>query len=263
MTISALPTPPSRLDSTNFRDRADALLTALPDFVTEANALAADVNAKQAATAASAASVDATIAAATASATATATTKAGEAAASAVAAETARAGAEAAKSGADAAKASAEAMYDGASTKAAEAAASAGAASQARDDALAGLGAVDQSLAQALLAYGVAEAIDLAGQAVKGVDRVRGYFVQSGAVTIAQSASAAVDRTFASAAVVLPKAYQDAGYQVVAEIESAVPAIGFAGQVAVSNRAVNGFSLSISGSATGAVIRWKTIHMAA
>lgn len=68
MSITALPTPPQRSDPTNFADRADAFLTALPTFGTEANTLQSDVNAKQA-TASNAAS--------------TATTKAGEAAGSA------------------------------------------------------------------------------------------------------------------------------------------------------------------------------------
>lgn len=49
MLITALPTPPSRQDPANFAARGDALLTALPGFVTEANALQTDVNAKQAA----------------------------------------------------------------------------------------------------------------------------------------------------------------------------------------------------------------------
>ena len=52
--ISALPTPPSRQDPTNFNDRADAFLGALPQFQTEANALQTDVNAKQLAAASSA-----------------------------------------------------------------------------------------------------------------------------------------------------------------------------------------------------------------
>lgn len=47
MTISALPTPPSRQDPANFSTRGDAFMSALPTFVTEANALAADVTAKQ------------------------------------------------------------------------------------------------------------------------------------------------------------------------------------------------------------------------
>jgi hypothetical protein len=45
--ISALPTPPSRQDPTNFNDRADAFLGALPQFQSEANTLQTDVNAKQ------------------------------------------------------------------------------------------------------------------------------------------------------------------------------------------------------------------------
>ncbi|MDD2664378.1 MAG: hypothetical protein PHD19_11560 [Dechloromonas sp.] len=47
-TITALPTPPSRLDPVNFRDRADAFLAALLPFTAEANALAAEVNADKA-----------------------------------------------------------------------------------------------------------------------------------------------------------------------------------------------------------------------
>lgn len=44
MTISALPTPPTRSDPTNFASRADAFLAALPTFQTEANALAVAMN---------------------------------------------------------------------------------------------------------------------------------------------------------------------------------------------------------------------------
>jgi hypothetical protein len=44
MTITALPTPPSRTDAANFSARADAFLSALPTFGTEANALAVEVN---------------------------------------------------------------------------------------------------------------------------------------------------------------------------------------------------------------------------
>lgn len=45
LTITALPTPPTREDPDNFADRADAFLAALPTFGAEANALAADVEA--------------------------------------------------------------------------------------------------------------------------------------------------------------------------------------------------------------------------
>lgn len=40
-TITALPTPPSTSDPTNFATQADAFIAALPTFVTQANALAA------------------------------------------------------------------------------------------------------------------------------------------------------------------------------------------------------------------------------
>lgn len=55
MTITALPTPPTRDDPTNFAARGDTFMAALPVFVTEANALQSDVNNNQA-TASSAAS---------------------------------------------------------------------------------------------------------------------------------------------------------------------------------------------------------------
>ncbi len=63
MTITALPTPPSRDDPTNFRARADAFLAALPTFTTEANATAADVlaNAASASSAAAVAQVAASV----------------------------------------------------------------------------------------------------------------------------------------------------------------------------------------------------------
>ena len=71
MSITPLPTPPSRQDPANFAARGDALLTALPTFVEETNALVAGVNAKEASTV---------------EAASTATTKAGEASSSAGAA---------------------------------------------------------------------------------------------------------------------------------------------------------------------------------
>jgi hypothetical protein len=44
MTITALPTPPSTNDPANFAAKADALLAALPKFVSEANAVAVAMN---------------------------------------------------------------------------------------------------------------------------------------------------------------------------------------------------------------------------
>lgn len=55
MTITALPTPPSRDDPANFASQADTFLAALPTFATEANALASDVNTDAANAASSAA----------------------------------------------------------------------------------------------------------------------------------------------------------------------------------------------------------------
>ena len=54
MTITALPTPPQRTQtSSEFASAADAFISALPTFVDQANALQTDVNAKQIAAAAS------------------------------------------------------------------------------------------------------------------------------------------------------------------------------------------------------------------
>ncbi|OZI31729.1 hypothetical protein CAL29_28050 [Bordetella genomosp. 10] len=61
MSITALPTPPSRSDPANFPDRADAFMAALPQFATEANVLQQQVN-----EAASAVDADATAAASSA-----------------------------------------------------------------------------------------------------------------------------------------------------------------------------------------------------
>jgi hypothetical protein len=44
MSITALPTPPSRNDPANFAARGDAFLGALPTFATEANSLADEMN---------------------------------------------------------------------------------------------------------------------------------------------------------------------------------------------------------------------------
>lgn len=71
MAITSLPTPPTRSDPVNFNSRADAFLTALPTFATEANTLQADVNAKQTAASNSAAAALASELASAASSTAT------------------------------------------------------------------------------------------------------------------------------------------------------------------------------------------------
>ena len=47
-TITALPTPPTRQDPTNFATRGDAFMAALPTFATQVNAVAGEVNANAA-----------------------------------------------------------------------------------------------------------------------------------------------------------------------------------------------------------------------
>lgn len=59
MTITALPTPPSRQDPSTFEEKADAFLGALPQFGEEANDLAAGLNNIESNSAASAAAAKA------------------------------------------------------------------------------------------------------------------------------------------------------------------------------------------------------------
>lgn len=70
MTITALPTPPSRTDPANFAARGDAFLGALPTFATEVNAEASAINANASAAAASATAAAASQSAAASSAAA-------------------------------------------------------------------------------------------------------------------------------------------------------------------------------------------------
>ena len=135
MTITALPTPPTRSDPATFAARGDAFMTALPTFVAEANALAATVSADQAtaSTAASNASASQSAAASSASAAstsaATATTKASEASASASAASTSATNASNSAASASSSASAASTSAATATTKASEASASAAAAS--------------------------------------------------------------------------------------------------------------------------------------
>lgn len=69
MSITLLPDPPSRANPSDFANKADLFLGALPTFAVEANTLATDVNLKQTQAAASAVAADASADAAALSAT--------------------------------------------------------------------------------------------------------------------------------------------------------------------------------------------------
>lgn len=117
-----------------------------------------------------------------------------------------------------------------------------------------------QTLNLVHLAYGVAGAVDLAGQAVKEAERNVNFRIQSGEVTVTQADSPAHTRTYASAAVTLPRAYRTTDYQIEVECIAAAPFLGCEGQVQVQSRSTNGFVLAITGSATSATLRWKAIN---
>jgi len=85
-TITALPTPPSRDNPNDFRTRADAFLGALPQFVTETNAVAGEINAAATAASTSATSASGSASAANTSATAAAAAQTAAAASAASAA---------------------------------------------------------------------------------------------------------------------------------------------------------------------------------
>lgn len=130
----------------------------------------------------------------------------------------------------------------------------------ARDEAIAGLGAADQSLNLVHLAYGLAGAIDLAGQAVKDAANNRTFRTQTGDVVVTQAASTQHSRTYASVAVTLAKPFRDTGYRVEVECLAATPFMGCQGDVQVLSRATNGFVLAITGSASSATLRWSVSH---
>lgn len=126
--IDSLPTPvPSRADPTNFASRADAFLTALPQFATQTNALADEVqiNANSAETSKNAASSSATNAASSA---ATALTHKNAAATSETNAASSAAAALTSKNAAAASQTAAAASQTAAATSATNAASSASAA---------------------------------------------------------------------------------------------------------------------------------------
>lgn len=128
--------------------------------------------------------------------------------------------------------------------------------------------AVDQAQTNTQLTYGLDFAIDQAGIANKRIDADQTHRQQNGTATFTQSASTDLVRTYASAAVTLAKPFDGVDYQVIAEVVSAKPNSAatesatlacFAGDVVVSNRATNGFTLSITGSAVAATVRWRVV----
>lgn len=161
MAITALPTPPNRSDPINFAARGDALLSALPVFVTDANALQVDVNAKQQAT------TDAAIAGALSAAAASdSENAAGTSAAEALANKNTTVLSDAAAlASKNAAAASAALSVTSANLAAANLLSQLTAiktqTEAARDQAIAGLGAADQSANLIPLIAGIQGAMDL------------------------------------------------------------------------------------------------------
>lgn len=115
----------------------------------------------------------------------------------------------------------------------------------------------------AQLTYGLTQALDQAAIANRRVDDALTFQTQTGTATITQAASTEHQRTYASAAVTLPKSYPNTDYQVVFAVESAAPGIGHEGEIFVQSRATNGFVVAATGSATRVTLRWKVLHPAA
>jgi hypothetical protein len=122
------------------------------------------------------------------------------------------------------------------------------------------LNGFDQGQSNAQLAYAIDYAMDQAAQANKRVSDATTFQTQRGTANFTQSASTAIVRTYATATVSLPKAYKNTDYQVVVDVESATPGLGFEGQITVQSRSVNSFVLQMSGSATACAVRWKAMH---
>ena len=241
MAITPLPPAPSRAVPSTFSTKADAFLGALPTFVTEANALQADVNAKQAAAAVSAAA--------------------------------ASSDADDAADAADAAQASAN--YKG------EWSALSGAATVpycvSHDNMywmlttnIADITAKEPGVASEwisigagadLIAAGLAHAIDGIGVLGKEIENIRLRVLMTGQVTITNANTGQphwLMTTALTSNVTLPRNLPNANYTVLVEVEDADDK-DRVGEIKISSKAINGFTITVTGNTNNIDLRWTVV----
>lgn len=113
----------------------------------------------------------------------------------------------------------------------------------------------------ALLTAGMAEALGQIGVIGRSVETLRKRALAQGEVTIDNAdAGGWLIPAGNTVAVTLPYELIDTDYAVAAEIILAEPGVAHAGQVVVTERAVNGFTLRVTGAARNIVVRWTVLN---
>jgi len=241
MSITALPDIPSRSDPATFSTKADAFLGALPTFVTEANALKTNVNAKEvsAAVSAAAASSDADDAADAADAAQASANYKGEWSALSGAATVPYC-------------VSHDNMYWMLTTNIADITAKEpGVASEW----------ISIGAGADLITAGLAHAIDGIGVLGKEIENIRLRVLMTGQVTITNANTGQphwLMTTALTSNVTLPRNLPNANYTVLVEVEDA----DFkerVGEIKISAKAINGFTITVTGNTNNIDLRWTVV----
>lgn len=114
---------------------------------------------------------------------------------------------------------------------------------------------------ETLLTAGMAEALGQIGVIGRSVETLRKRALAQGEVTIDNAdAGGWLIPAGNTVVVTLPYELIDTDYAVAAEIILAEPGVAHAGQVVVTDRAVNGFTLRVTGAARNIVVRWTLLN---
>ena len=241
MAITPLPPAPSRAVPSTFSTKADAFLGALPTFVTEANALETNVNAKEAA-----ASLSAT-----------------------------RAAASAVSSASSATVALAAANYKGAWSSLSGAATVPYCVSHNNAywmlitnianiaDKVPGVATEWVSIGgdEDDLAAGLAHAIDGIGVLGKEIENIRLRVLMTGQVTITNANTGQphwLMTTALTSNVTLSRNLPNANYTVLVEVEDADDK-DRVGEIKISSKAINGFTITVTGNTNNIDLRWTVV----
>ena len=234
MAITPLPPAPSRAVPSTFSTLADAFLGALPTFVTEANALEANVNAKEVITVA-------------------ASSTASSASAVALAAANYK-GEWSALSGAATVPycVSHDNMYWMLTTNIADITAKEpGVASEW----------ISIGAGADLIAAGLAHAIDGIGVLGKEIENIRLRVLMTGQVTITNANTGQphwLMTTALTSNVTLPRNLPNANYTVLVEVEDADDK-DRVGEIKISSKAINGFTITVTGNTNNIDLRWTVV----